>query len=89
MATMREILDLSDTPGGPCLLNPQAFDEAIIGTCERSGGMHAVAYDRCRVVDILARDMPREDAEEWFEFNILGSWMGEGTPVFIDTRPCE
>lgn len=70
-------------------LNPEAFDEAIIGVAERSGGMMVVAYDRSRCVDILARDMSREDAEEFFEFNTLGAWMGDQTPVFIDTRPCE
>jgi hypothetical protein len=41
------------------------------------------------VIDILARDMPREDAEEFFEFNTIGAWMGDATPVFVDTRPAE
>ena len=27
--------------------------------------------------------MNEEEAEEYFEFNILGSWMGEGTPIFV------
>ena len=25
-------------------------------------------------------------AYEYFEFNILGAWMGENTPVFITTN---
>jgi hypothetical protein len=48
-----------------------------------------VAYDRTIVIDILAREMTREEAEEFFEFNTIGSWMGDLTPVFIDTRPAE
>jgi len=24
-----------------------------------------------------------EDALEWFEFNMIGAWMGEGTPSFF------
>ena len=82
---LNEMLDGCDA----LLLEPPVFDEAVIGICERAGGLRVVAYDRSRVVDILARDMEREDAEEWFEFNTIGAWMGEGTPVFIDTRPLE
>lgn len=71
------------------LLEPDMFDEAILGIAERAGGLVAVAYDRTRCIDILARSMPREEAEEFFEFNTLGAWVGEATPVFIDTRVAE
>jgi hypothetical protein len=70
-------------------LEPRIFDEAILGIAERFGMAPVVAYDRSRVIDIYARDMPREDAEEFFEFNTVGGWLGETTPVFIDTRPAE
>ena len=70
-------------------LEPAAFDEAIIGVAERSGMEPVVCYDRTLCIDILARDMPREDAEEFFEFNTIGAWMGDLTPVFVDTRPAE
>ncbi len=70
-------------------LEPSDFDEAIIGIAERAGGMVVLAYDRSRVIDIISRDMPREEAEEFFEFNTIGAWMGEATPVFIDTRYAE
>ena len=75
--------------GKAWLMDPDTFDGAIIGVCERAGGLRVAAYDRSLVIDVLAREMPREDAEEYFEFNIAGAWMGEGTPVFIDTRPME
>jgi hypothetical protein len=70
-------------------LEPRIFDEAILGVAERFGMPPVVAYDRSRVIDIYARDMPREDAEEFFEFNTVGAWLGGLTPVFIDTRPAE
>lgn len=70
-------------------LEPSTFDEAIIGVAHRFGMDPVVAYDRTIVIDILARDMSREDAEEFFEFNTIGAWMGDLTPVFIDTRPAE
>lgn len=70
-------------------LDPPAFDEAILGLAERAGGTMAVAYDRTRCVDILARVMSREDAEEFFEFNTASAWVGEHTPVFVDMRWAE
>jgi hypothetical protein len=70
-------------------LEPATFDEAILGIAERFGMDPVVCYDRTRCIDILARDMPREEAEEFFEFNTIGAWMGDATPVFVDTRPAE
>lgn len=44
-------------------------------------------YDREKCIDIFAGGMDNtEDAEEYFEFNVAGAWIGEGTPVFISTR---
>ena len=70
-------------------LEPATFDEAILGIAERFGMEPVVCYDRTRCIDILARDMDREDAEEYFEFNTIGAWMGDRTPVFVDMRPAE
>ena len=65
------------------LLFADGFDDAIIGIAERIGMEPVVAYDIHKIIEILARDMPEEDAVEYFEFNILGAHMGERTPVFI------
>ena len=65
------------------LLFADGFDDAIIGIAERIGMEPVVAYDIHKIIEILARDMPKEDAVEYFEFNILGAYMGERTPVFI------
>lgn len=71
----------------PGALLADGFDDAILGVAERCGQPPLVAYDRCRCIDILvAQGMSREDAEEYFEFNVAGSWVGEQTPVWIDTR---
>ena len=29
------------------------------------------------------KDQASDDALEWFEFNMIGAWMGEGTPSFF------
>jgi hypothetical protein len=80
---------ISDMLEEAIFLEPAMFDEAILGIAERFGMDPVVCYDRTRCIDILARDMPREDAEEFFEFNTIGAWMGDCTPIFVDTRPAE
>ena len=70
----REDLDYED------LLFADGFDEAIIGVEERAG---VVAYDIDKIIEILMREMTEDEAVEYFEFNILGAYMGERTPVYI------
>ena len=78
---------LQDLDAEMLLLEPATYDEAIVGVAERADGLMCVAYDRQRCIEILMQDdMTRDEAEEFFEFNVLGAYMGEGTPVFVDTR---
>jgi hypothetical protein len=70
----------------PDLLTVDGFDEAVIGVVERAG-LLAVCYDRNKIIEILMRDMNREEAWEYYEFNILGAYMGESTPVYLDMMP--
>jgi hypothetical protein len=62
------------------LLFADGFDEAIIGVEERAG---VVAYDIDKIIEILMREMTEDEAVEYFEFNILGAYVGEKTPVYI------
>ena len=73
-------------------INPDAllcdgFDEAIIGLAERINLGPVVAYDVDKMLKIMVeRDgMTYEEAMEYFDYNILGAWMGENTPVYIQT----
>ena len=66
-------------------LNEEDFDEAIIGVSERIGESSVIAYDTTKIVEILSRSMTVDEAYEYFEFNILGAYVGEKTPVFITT----
>ena len=43
-----------------------------------------VTYDYRKVIDIFAEDMSHEEAQEYFDFNVIGAWVGEGTPIFIE-----
>ena len=64
------------------------MDDAIIGVATRAGGMEALAYDRGMVLIALMADgeMDYDEAVEFFEFNTASAWVGEGTPIFIDSN---
>tara|TARA_R100000306_G_C4377695_1_gene142722 strand:- start:1876 stop:2112 length:237 start_codon:yes stop_codon:yes gene_type:complete len=65
-------------------LKVDGFDEAIIGIAERCGYEPVFAYDYDQCIKILQdQGMSREGALEFFEYNTLGSWLGDTTPVFI------
>lgn len=66
-------------------LSEEEFDEAIIGVSERIGSEPVVAYDTTKIVEILVlnHSMSVDEAYEYFEFNILGAYVGERTPTFI------
>lgn len=75
---------ISETWGCEFLfLSEPEYDEAIIGVVERAGGAPVIAYDTQKILDILECSMPMEDAQEHFDYNIVGSYMGDKTPVFI------
>jgi hypothetical protein len=58
-------------------------EEAIVGVAERCGQPALVVYDVDKVLEILARDMTKSEAVEFFNFNVIGAWMGENTPLFL------
>lgn len=61
------------------------FDDCIIGIASRCGQPDLVVYDSVKIVDklVLRDGMSYEDAVEFYEYNILGAWVGEGTPLYI------
>lgn len=65
-------------------LFPSDLKEAVLGMVERFGQSPLVLMDTRKCLDIfIARDgMTEEEAREFFEFNVIGAWMGEGTPCF-------
>ena len=63
------------------------FDAAILGVAEvftPAGSVRRVLYDIDACIDILAKDMSIEEAEEHFSFNVMGSYVGVNTPLFVN-----
>ena len=70
----------------PDMLFAEGFDKALIGVCRSSKGAFVAAYDFGMCVQMLVEDegMCLEEAIGWMEYNVIGSHMGDHTPVFIE-----
>jgi hypothetical protein len=60
------------------------FEDALIGYVEQFNRILA-CYDRDKCLEIMMKrdGMTAEESEEYFCFNIIGSWVGENTPAFL------
>ena len=66
------------------LLTMDGYDDCIIGVVEAFGREDIVCYDKEKVFQKLMADgMDEEEAIDFFYYNQLGAWMGEGTPCFL------
>jgi hypothetical protein len=69
-------------------LEPAEFyDKHIVGVAYRCDLGPVLAYSLRGILDDhVAQDgMTHDEAEEYFDANTLGAWVGDGTPLFIDT----
>tara|TARA_R100000458_G_C8256159_1_gene232286 strand:- start:697 stop:960 length:264 start_codon:yes stop_codon:yes gene_type:complete len=67
-------------------MKADGLDKAIIGITDGSFDTNIrLVYDIDKCIKILMdRDgMDREEALEFFTFNISGAYVGEGTPIFM------
>ena len=60
------------------------FDAAFVGFGWQFNVGPVAVYNQDLVMDILkARGMDEEGALEYFNFNIIGAYVGERTPIFL------
>jgi len=81
--------ELVNIGGDERLLFMEGLDDAIVGLCEVHGQPPRVAYSVDAILEILkTRDgMSEEDAMDWYDFNIAGSYVGPYTPALILSMP--
>ena len=65
------------------ILFADGFDKAIIGVANIQN-KRIVAYDTKKCIKILMKDMTHNEAVEYFDFNVAGSYVGDHTPAFIE-----
>lgn len=63
------------------MLTADGFDSCLIGKDSKERAI----YDADAMIAVMMErdEMTREDAEEYFWFNIDGAYMGEDTPVYV------
>lgn len=65
------------------VLIADGFDDAVIGIEPMT---MRVVYDIDKVIEILMdQGMDHDEAIEYYEFNIVGAYVGKQTPLFVNT----
>ena len=82
MTLMEQLSQYSDEE----IMIMDGFDDAFIGTSQRCGQPRLAVYSWAKMVEILMdRDgMELEEAIEYIDYNCIGAWMGELTPIIVE-----
>jgi len=78
--------NINEYAEGAILLD--GLDDAIIGITEEFGKDSRILYSKSKILYILCKrdGMHISEAEEFYNFNILGLYAGEQSPVFLITN---
>ena len=72
------------------MLMADGFEEAFIGISYpwQNGHKPVAVYDLDKCIDILMKrdSMTENEAREFFDFNIAGSYVGDQTPIFMERK---
>lgn len=79
-------VDIDEYCEGAILLD--GLEEAIIGIVEEFGNGRRILYSKDKILNILeTRDgMTSSEAEEFYDYNILGLYAGEQNAIFLDRK---
>jgi hypothetical protein len=59
-------------------------EQALVGYIRRCGQPLVAVYDYEKLVAVYqASGMTEEEATEWIEVNVIGAWLGTGTPSVL------
>ncbi|NBW22003.1 MAG: hypothetical protein EBR82_80025 [Caulobacteraceae bacterium] len=72
------------------ILLADGFDDAFIGIAENSNGKPVAVYSIDKCLSLLEKQFEDQedaygDAVDYFEFNVRGAYIGEFTPIFVNT----
>ena len=73
--------------GDDDLLWADGLLNAVIGIATRADGTRVVCYSIEKIIEVfMKRDgMTEEEAYEFYEFNVACAWVGDKTPIFVET----
>jgi hypothetical protein len=81
---MKVTVDIDEYAEGAILLD--GLEDAIVGIVQEFGNGNRVLYSKQKILNILQeRDlMTMGEAEEFYDYNILGLYASEQNAVFLD-----
>jgi len=68
-------------------LSADGFEDCLMGVSyDMRTSVYRLVYSRAKCIEVLiTRDkMSKEEADEYFDFNVEGAYVGEKTPIFVD-----
>ena len=69
------------------ILLADGFDRAFLGIGRIFNGPSIAVYDKSMVITTLRESgMMEDEAYEYFDFNVAGAYVGEKTPMFVETK---
>ena len=73
------------------MVKADGLEDAIIGIGSRINmpDVLVYSYNKCLKIFMERDGMTREEAVEWMEFNVVGAWVGETTPIFVHEIPSD
>lgn len=85
---LKEKIDFENHPEFEEVLFAEGFESALLGVGQRFSYQVAI-YDRLACIkQLMSMQDPGNisiaEAEEYFEFNVVGAYVGDNTPVFVD-----
>tara|TARA_Y100000401_G_scaffold32538_1_gene23969 strand:- start:8336 stop:8593 length:258 start_codon:yes stop_codon:yes gene_type:complete len=70
------------------LLFADGFDKCIIGVCDDFGTFRVVYSVDKMIESLMSEGDSYEDAREYLEFNTLTAWVGDTTPIYVESDQC-
>ena len=72
----------------PDILFADGWDDAFLGITANHHHAIVAVYDYDKIIEIMVeRDgATHEDAEDFAQFNIVGAYVGERTPIYASKR---
>ena len=83
--TKEELLELIEGVDEDLML-ADGYEDCILGIhWQAFDHPTCVVYDQTKIIAKLAVEMDYHEAEEYFQFNIAGAYVGEHTPIYVQT----
>ena len=74
-----------DSPFADALL-ADGFEDAFVGFgMQFTAAVAIYDYERCLTILQIRDEMSWDEASEYFEYNVVGAYVGAHTPVFMQT----